>query len=94
MKDFFNKINCSKIPFKDKGCHFSVGFILSMFMIMIFNIGLILTLVGLIAVGKELFDKYIRKTFFDLNDIVATLLGSIVFVTFFNLIKGHIDGNI
>ena len=88
MKEFFNKIRCDKIPMKDKGCHFIVGFVLSMFMIMIFSVGVIFTVVGVIAVGKELFDKYIRKTFIDVNDVVATILGSIVFITIFNILKG------
>ena len=39
-----------------------------------------------VAVGKELWDKYIKKTYFDFFDMFATLLGGVVGIMAYGLI--------
>jgi hypothetical protein len=69
---------CGKLPFKDKGCHFIAGALVGVLtlifphfeyapIILAFTIGFI----------KELVDKYIRKTFFDVWDLIATGIGGV-----------------
>ena len=74
--DCYKLFGWIKLPFgPDKICHFLVGFI----------IGLIGTYLGyelisaliiiIIAVGKELWDAYVKLTFFDVYDMISTIAG-------------------
>lgn len=75
-------IDCSSIPYKDKGCHFIAGFVIT------FIVGLIAYYVGvdypqghgvlagvLAGVGKEVYDLYSK---FDFYDIISTWAGTFV----------------
>ena len=68
----------------DKILHFIVGFLLSI-------TGIIFTpflLLGFIfAFGKEIYDKYSKKGVPEINDIIATLIGSILAVFVVHLIN-------
>ncbi len=61
----------------DKTLHFMAGFIiagLGAFLVSNILYGIIL---GAIAgVGKEVYDKYVKKTFFDFFDMFATIVGA------------------
>ncbi len=62
---------------QDKVLHFIAGMCLSL--LIIFNWWFILVPLG-IGIGKEVFDKYIRKTKFDTMDILATWFGIVPIV--------------
>lgn len=75
-------ITCEKIPYKDKGCHAIVMFIITLIMLIaITSSSLVLVLAALISVAKELYDLKIKKTKFDFKDIFADAIG-IVFAVF------------
>jgi glycopeptide antibiotics resistance protein len=67
---------CDRIPFKDKGCHWLVGVLIGILALYYspfeYDPIILAFLVGFI---KELVDKYIRKTVFDVYDLIATTLG-------------------
>jgi len=83
-------MNCNKIPFKDKGCHFIVGVIISAVFCLNGLLAIGLFVAFIIGISKELFDKYIRKTFFDIKDVLATSLGSIFFTIAYIIFKGYL----
>jgi len=68
------KINCNKIPMKDKGCHLIAGAITAMMFTIIANpvVGVLSGVV--VGVGKEMYDKFSYGKF-DFEDLVATFLG-------------------
>ena len=75
-------INLDKIP-NDKLLHFFYGSIVSFITLLfvdIFHLNPVLIPVTtlIVAVGKEVYDKFIRKTKFDVIDIVFTIITSIV----------------
>jgi len=86
----FNKINCNKIPFKDKGCHFLAGMLTSA--MLCFNGLLIASAFAsfIVGIAKEVFDKYIRKTKFDIEDVLATGFGGIFFTVSYVMYKGYL----
>lgn len=57
--------------------HFAVCVIMSLVVALGFNELLSIPVVLVIGIGKELFDKYIKKTFFDKLDLLFDLLGGI-----------------
>lgn len=63
----------NSIP-KDKLLHFCTGLLMSLLMILSVWFIIIPIVVGL---GKELYDKYVRKTFFDVKDMLVTWMGVI-----------------
>jgi len=83
-------MNCSKMVFKDKGCHFIVGVLISTIFCLngLLAIGVFVTFI--IGISKELFDRYIRKTFFDIKDVLATGFGSIFFTIAYIIFKGYL----
>ena len=71
----------------DKICHISIGFIIGFILTIVFS-----QLWGSIAfiilgVGKELYDKYIKKTEFDFFDMFGTMAGGFMGVLIALLIK-------
>ena len=61
---------------QDKVLHFVAGLLVGAIShIFIVDSILVLAPVILVAVGKELYDKYIKKTYFDFFDMFATLVG-------------------
>jgi len=69
---------------KDKIYHFLAGFIIAIISMGIVKLGepTTLLIVAVVAIGKELFDLYIRKTSFNWWDVLATILGSILLFIF------------
>lgn len=79
------KLNCNKIPMKDKGCHFIAGFIIAISVNWFFG-PLYAILAGIfVGFAKEAYDKYSydKADFFDL---FATFIGTFVGVVFFNIV--------
>jgi len=67
--------SCGKVPFKDKGCHFVAGLIIS-FVCSFFLVSIIPFLIGAVAgLLKEIYDTIHHKKI-DSFDIFATILGS------------------
>lgn len=65
----------NKLGGYDKTTHFFAGAWLSLLMP---NWYYALILSAILAVGKELIDKYVCKQVFDVRDMVATFLGGVV----------------
>lgn len=57
---------------KDKLLHFCAGLLLSLLMILSVWFIVIPIVIG---ISKELYDKYVRKTFFDVKDMLVTWMG-------------------
>jgi len=80
MRDLFKKV---PIPANDKLLHFMYG-TLGTFVIyiVVLLLGLNLLFVPIIAticaIGKELHDKYIKKTFISIPDILYTIASSVI----------------
>ena len=75
-------IDCSNIPYNDKGCHFIVGFVITLIVGLIaYYVGVDYpqgygVLAGVVAgVGKEAVDLY-RYDKFDYLDMFVTFIGS------------------
>jgi len=67
------KYNCNNVPYKDKGCHFVAGFLIT------FLLAFVSPVIGIFAgiaagVGKELYDQY-KYGGFDSLDLFVTFLG-------------------
>ena len=58
--------------------HFIVGIILSLLFLFFVHYFWSFLLVSLIAFGKEFYDKYVKKTRFDLWDLTSTLIGGLL----------------
>ena len=67
---------CNKIPFKDKGCHFIVGFFGTLILGFVIPIVWSIIIMAIIGVAKEIYDEMKSDgTGFSFMDIVATYLG-------------------
>ena len=74
----------------DKLIHLLVGFIIGYVGITIipYDYRIIVTIgVVVIAIGKELYDKYIKKTYFDFFDMFATILGGWIGMILYSFIQ-------
>jgi len=61
----------------DKDKHFIICFILSITLGLLTNLFISFVAVTLISLGKELYDKYIKRTFIDIQDLKVDLVGII-----------------
>lgn len=77
-----NLLNNIINPKKDKLLHFYYGTIISLILLFLTKLGLnpifIPILTAVIASGKEIYDKLIKKTRFDYIDLIYTILTSII----------------
>lgn len=83
IKTFITKFTNGEIIPIDKFLHFSFSFIIASFFL---NPFVVLGVVFAVNFGKELFDKYVKKTKFDIWDLVAGLAGA----TFY-LLKNYLS---
>ncbi len=72
IKDFFYG---DIIPF-DKMLHFFVGFFIST-IVSFLSIEINLIILLIFSIGKEFYDQYVKKTYFDIKDALATFVGGI-----------------
>ncbi len=77
IKDFLN----GKVIAYDKMLHFLTGFLLSTLLSFTY-IWINVSVLIVVAVGKEYYDLKVKKTMFDLKDCLATILGGIMAITF------------
>ena len=66
---------------QDKVLHFLAGFVVGVFGMFLLPYDFIpypVVAVVAVAVGKEVYDKYIKKTYFDFFDMFATICGGFV----------------
>ena len=59
----------------DKDLHFTVNFLMVIVLAFLFNFLFAIGFALIVSIGKELVDKYIRKTHFSMGDLVADILG-------------------
>ena len=71
----------------DKLYHFIAGIEITAFFLLFSTNIVAMTVVILVAFAKELFDKFIMKSFFDTVDLLFTILGGVVTIGTVNLIK-------
>lgn len=83
MKSIINIINI--LTQRDKLLHFIVGAFIFLFLNHFLDNYLSIFLVILIASFKELYDKFIKKTFIELLDIAMTILGGIFILLIKNI---------
>lgn len=81
-------ISCNKIPAKDKGCHFIAGLFIATAVSLIVGPGAGIVSGVTAGIGKELYDKFIRKTLFSFFDMFATIVGSVVGVFVYGIAIG------
>ena len=69
----------------DKILHFIVSFFLYLIIALAFrNLYMAVWIVFAIGIGKELYDNYIQKTYFDLEDLAFDVIG--IFLAYLLLI--------
>jgi len=71
-------VNCEKVPYKDKGCHAIVGFLIGAVSAFFYQGILVIVPMLLAGLGKEMYDEFIKKTSFDFMDFLATTIGGVV----------------
>jgi len=71
----------------DKKYHLIAGIEIA-FVVLLFSTNLIaISAVILAGVAKECFDKFYQKEMFDFVDLLFTILGGVIIIGLFNLIK-------
>ena len=71
----------------DKLYHFIAGIEIS-FVLLLFSTNLAaISAVVLAGVAKECFDKFYQKEIFDIIDLLFTILGGVIMIGIFNIIK-------
>lgn len=81
MKDLYNKIKSfvKNNVTDDKKLHFLVSALLTE---IFYDVGIPLWIAMLITlgigIGKELYDKYVKKTMFDVKDLIADIVGILI----------------
>lgn len=96
MKNLYNKI-INWISYGGRSLHEIVGSYISIFIYIIlkyytllndiFITLIIFFIVLIIMIYKELYDKYIKKTFFDITDIIAGILFPLFMLILFGIFK-------
>lgn len=71
----------------DKLYHFIAGIEITAFFLLFSTDIVAMTVVISVAFAKELFDKFIMKSFFDTVDLLFTILGGVMTIGTVNLIK-------
>ncbi len=59
----------------DKELHCLANVIMILLIAFIFNLGLAIGIAFFISIVKEIWDKYIRKSYFSIGDLVADIIG-------------------
>lgn len=71
----------------DKIYHFIAGIEIA-FIVLLFSTNLAaISAVVLAGVAKECFDKFYQKEIFDIIDLLFTILGGVIMIGLFNLVK-------
>lgn len=80
MKKLLTKLTDGTYIPVDKMLHFTTQFmLLTMFVKLFdFNLWAFQVLNVLIAIGKELFDKFVKQSYIDIGDAIAGILGGIL----------------
>ncbi len=86
MKTWLIKLSIGKIIPLDKMLHFFVGFFLSTLFSGILPLWLNIEIIIVIAILKEVFDVKVKNSSYDVKDILATVLGSIISILYLYVI--------
>ena len=80
MKEFLTKLTDGTYIPADKMLHFSVQFMLIAWVVELFDFNFwnLQVLNVVMAVGKELFDKFVKQSYIDIGDAIAEILGGIL----------------
>ena len=80
MKDFLVKITNGNYVSIDKMLHFTTQFMFLTLIVALFefNFWTFHVLNIALAVGKELFDKFVKQSYIDIGDAVAGFLGGLL----------------
>lgn len=80
MKEFLTKLTDGTYIPADKMLHFSVQFMVLTIIVSLFDFNFwnIQVLNVVMAVGKELFDKFVKQSYIDIGDAIAGILGGIL----------------
>lgn len=80
MKEFLTKLTDGTYIPADKMLHFSVQFMLIAWVVELFDFNFwnLQVLNVVMAVGKELFDKFVKQSYIDIGDAIAGILGGIL----------------
>lgn len=78
---------CNKIPLKDKGCHFIAGMIVVILGLVFATKGIAILALIIVAIGKEVYDRYRGKTGFNYWDMFFTICGGFVVMFAYGFIE-------
>lgn len=80
MKEFLTKLTDGTYIPADKMLHFSVQFMVLTIIVSLFDFNFwnLQVLNVVMAVGKELFDKFVKQSYIDIGDAIAGILGGIL----------------
>lgn len=88
MKKLIDKIKKFEILMRsDKALHFLWMFFLQLIFCYLFKLNVYMFIIPIIfAVGKEIYDLKIKKSYMDLIDMIATFLGGYISILLYYLI--------
>ena len=77
LKEFLTKLTDGTYIPADKMLHFSVQFMLIAWVVELFDFNFwILQIVNFgLAIGKEFFDKFVKRSYIDIGDAISGVLG-------------------
>ena len=77
LKEFLTKLTDGTYIPADKMLHFSVQFMLISWVVELFDFNFwILQIVNFgLAIGKEFFDKFVKRSYIDIGDAISGVLG-------------------
>ena len=87
LYELMSKIGITKG--QDKILHLLAGFVVGVFGMFLLPYDFIpypVVALVVIAIGKELYDKYIKKTYFDFFDMFATIVGGFIVIVLYGVL--------
>ena len=80
MKEFLTKLTDGTYIPADKMLHFTAQFMVLTIIVSLFDFNFwnLQVLNVVMAVGKELFDKFVKQSYIDIGDAIAGILGGIL----------------
>ena len=80
MKEFLTKLTDGTYIPGDKMLHFTAQFMVLTIIVSLFDFNFwnLQVLNVVMAVGKELFDKFVKQSYIDIGDAIAGILGGIL----------------
>ena len=80
MKEFLTKLTDGTYIPADKMLHFTAQFMVLTIIVSLFDFNFwnLQVLNVVMAVGKELFDKFVKQSYIDIGDAIAEILGGIL----------------